>query len=369
VNPEVFIVGSAWQTVPGDTDLQLDELTFEVTSAALHSAGVPRGHVGLSIISSLDLNDGRSISNALTAPAAAGYLNEELRVEGDAMAALYVALAALVAGQVDTAVVVGMHVPEIASSDEADLRRFREQVSSYTFDAHLDRPVGMTGNVTLGLHASSRLQDGSVTREELAARTAADIGRGTAGRGVRPAASAEDVLGSAKVVEPLTELMLPAETAGAGAVVLSAGVPGRRAPRKQARVTGWGMATAPATAQPEWLATPGAATARAADDAYRVAGIERPAERVASVELTDLSPALTPELVEALRLSDLPDGRVNPSGGVRANHPGIANGLLRVIEATEGLAAGDGDVAVAHTTDDLMGLVSSTASVLVLERA
>ena len=366
---EVFVVGSAWQTVPTDTDQQLDELTFDVTSAALRSAGVPRHQVGLSVISSLDLNDGRSISNALTAPAAAGYLNAELRVEGDATAALLLALAALLAGQVDTAVVVGVHVPEIATSAEQELRRFREHISSYTFDAHIDRPVGMTSHVTLGLHAAARLGNGSVAIDELASRTAGDTVRGAARRGVRPALTAEDVLASPAVVDPLTEPMLPAASAGVGAVVLSAGVLGRRAPRVQARVTGWGTATAPATANPDWLADPGAATRRAATDAYRRAGIDRPAEQVGALELTDLTPALTPELLTALGLEALEQDRVSPSGGVRANHPGIANGLLRVIEACESLTSADRPGAVAHAMDDLMGLVSSTSTVLVLEQA
>ena len=74
MSTEIFVVGSSWRNVPEDTDLQLDELVFEAVSEALRSAGITRHQVGISIISSLDLYDGRSISNALTAPAAAGYL-------------------------------------------------------------------------------------------------------------------------------------------------------------------------------------------------------------------------------------------------------------------------------------------------------
>jgi hypothetical protein len=363
---DALVLGSAWSNIPSDTDLQLDEIVFDVTSRALRSAGVLRHHVQLSVISSLDLYDGRAISNAFTAPAAAGYLNEEHRVEGDAMGALLSAIAALAAGQVECAVVVGLHVPEIGTSDEREVRRLREKVSSYTFDAHLDRPVGMTGEVTLGLHASSRVQAGLADLDEMSARSAADATRGAARRGVRKAVDADGVRSSTPIVDPLTELMLPASSAGAGAVVLSADVLGRRSPRPQARITGWGMATSGGVSQSSWLERPAAATGRAADQAYVRAGLVDASEQVDLVELSDLSPALSGELLAALRLEHLDPEQVNPSGGVRANHPGIANGLLRVIEASEAVSEGAG-CAVAHGMDDLCGLVSSTASVVVLE--
>lgn len=372
MSTEVFVVGSSWRNVPGDTDLQLDELVFGAVSEALRSAGIPRHQVGMSVISSLDLYDGRSISNALTAPAAAGYLGEEVRIEGDVMAATYVALAALMANQVDVAVVTGLHVPEIATSEERRLSRFREQISNYTFDAHLDRPIGLTSEVTLGMHAASRMQSGQADLAEMAARTAADISRGSTGRGVRPAASAHDVSAAPTVVAPLTELMLPAASTGVGTIVLAADVVARRSLRPLARVTGWGMATAPRSSSPEWLDEPAAATKRAAEQAYALAGITSAAEQIDLIEMTDLTPALSAELLAALAFGDASPDRVNPSGGVRANFPGIANGALRLIEAAEAVSRGgdrigDKKRSVAHSMDDLCGLVSSTATVLVLE--
>ncbi|WP_214103367.1 hypothetical protein [Acrocarpospora catenulata] len=367
MTPDLYVVGSAWRTVGDDTDLQLDELVFECCSAALRDAGVRRHQIGLAITSSLDLYDARSISNALTAPAAAGYLNDELRVEGDASAALLVALAGLAGGAVDFAIVAGIHVPEIGGLAERAVRRLDQHVSSYTFDAHLDRPVGMTSSVTLGLHAAERIDAGQARFEELAAATAAEITRGAARRGTRPAVTAAEVAAAPMAVAPLTELMLPAASAGVGAVVLAAGVSARRCPRPRARIAGWGSATAPATANPGWLADPGAATAVARTRAYAMAGLDHPAEQVGSVELTDLSPALSAEIRSALDLDGLDAPRINRSGGVRANYPGIANGLLRVVETLDNLADDHGGVAVVHAADDLCGLVSSTVNVLVLE--
>lgn len=363
MSDDVYVVGSAWRNVGSDCDQQLDELVFDVASAALRSAGATRHQVDVSIISSLDLYDGRSISNALTAPAAAGYLNDEFRVEGDAMAALIFGIATLLSGQADTALVTGLHIPEIGTSDEFAIGRFREKVSSYTFDAHLDRPVGMTSEVTLGMHAGSRVASGAAELPGMAAQCAAEITIGAARRGTRPAATAQDVLDSAPVVGPLTTLMLPAASAGLGAVVLSIGATGRRYPGAKAKVAGWGWATSHATSQPEWIADPAAATRRAAEQAYQRAQAD-PAQ-IAAAEVTDLSPCLTAEIAAALRLPSRDPLSRNRSGGVRSNYPGIANGLLRLIELTDTIAEGpDHMLGVAHSVDDLCGLISSTASVL-----
>lgn len=365
---DLYVVGSAWSPITDGGRDQLDEIVFDAAARALKDAGVRRHQIGLSVTSSLDLYDARSISSALTAPAAAGYLTDELRVEGDSGAAFLLAAAGLAAGSTEYAMVVAIHVPEVGSTAEADVRRLDSQVSSYTFDSHLDRPVGMTGLVTLGLHASRRMDDGVVTFDELAERTATDITRGARLRGSRPAVDAAGVGASPLATSPLTELMLPAASAGVAVTVLSVGVAGRRSRNPLARIAGWGKATSPATSNPEWLDAPYAATAKARRSAYRLAGLRSPAESVDFVEMADLSPALSPELLTALALDGLADERVNPSGGVRSNHPGIAGGLLRVIDASERLASDpDARRAVVHTTDDLCGLVSSTSTVLVLE--
>ncbi|MCK8671574.1 hypothetical protein M1M07_10635 [Rhodococcus sp. HM1] len=368
MNDDLYVVGAAWSDVSDDTDLQLDEAVFASCSEALRNAGIRRHQVGFSVTSSLDLYDARSISNALTAPAAAAYLGDEVRVEGDVSNSIMLASATLASGSVDFAIVVAVHVPEIGSVAEQDVAKLREHVSSYTFDSHLDRPVGMTSNVTLGLHAASLLDDGAVDWAEMTERTAGDINRGARrSRPRRGPVSAADVAQSPMAVAPLTQLMLPASSAGVGALILGLGVSARRCPQPLARLTGWGTATSRNSSDPRWLSDPSEAARTARERAYARADITDPASQVGSVEMTDLSPALSPSLLKALDLESLPGDRVNPSGGVRSNYPGIANGMLRVIEATDNLASGIEGAAVVHAADDLCGLVTSTSNVLVLE--
>jgi len=368
MNDDIYVVGSAWSDVSGETDLQLDEAVFATCSEALRSAGLRRHQVGFSVTSSLDLYDARSISNALTAPAAAAYLGDEVRVEGDVSNSILLAGAHLAAGSAEFAIIVAVHVPEVGSTDESAIRGLHEHVSSYTFDSHMDRPVGMTSSVTMGMHASSRLDQGTVEWEELAERTARDINRGAdRPRGRRGPVTVADVENSPVTVAPLTQLMLPASSASVGAMIVGLGVAARRCPRPLARISGWGSATSRSTSDPQWLSNPGEAAAAARKRAYERAGITAPASQVETVEMTDLSPALSSEILTALDLSSLPTEGVNPSGGVRSSHPGIANGMLRVIEATDNLKSGNGGAAVVHAADDLCGLVTSTSNVLVLE--
>lgn len=366
---EIYLTGAFWLSVEDHSDLQLDEAVFEATSAALKDAGVRRHQVDLSITSSLDLYDGRSISTALTAGAAAGYLGEETRVEGDSSAAFHVAASGIAANQADVAVVVAVNMPEVGSSAESAVRGLREQVSSYTFDSHFDRPVGMSSAVTLGLHAARCLDEGQGTAAGYAAAVAREIGLGAnKGRSSRAAVNAVDVLAAPTYAHPLTDLMMPAEAAGVGVIVLGGNVLGRRSPRVRARLAGWGSATGLATTNPLWLLDPAGAAKRAAADAYRRAGLASGAE-IGYAEITDLSPSMTAPLRIALGIEHLAPEKVNRHGGVRSVHPGIAGGVLRLIEATEAMAAGesDGRPVVVHGTDDLMGLVSATASVTVLE--
>lgn len=364
---EIYLIGASWLKLEDDTELQLDEAVFEAASAALRDAGVKRHQVELSVTSSLDLNDGRSISNALTANAAAGYLNDETRIEGDASAAFLVAAAGVASNNADVAIIVAINAPEAGTTSERGVRRLREQVSSYTFDSHFDRPVGMSAAATFGMHASGSVERGETTIDELAEATAREIERGlSSGRSSRRSSDAAAVLASGQAASPLTELMLPAENAGVGVMVIAGGVVGRRSARVRARLAGFGSATGLPSTNPAWIREPTEAARRAANAAYARAGID-PAS-IGYAEITDLSPSITGPLRRALAIEHLAEDKVNRHGGVRSSHPGVASGLLRLIEASEAIVDGESEgPVVVHATDDLMGLVSSTHSVMVLE--
>lgn len=357
---------------------RLDELVFEASRAALHEAGVAANEVGFSSISSLDLYDGRSISNGIISPAAAGYLTSEMRIELDSSSALMAAIATIHARQTELALVVAVHAPETTALTPPQLRSFTDKVSSYTFDPHFTRPLGLCATSALALHAAAAIEDGRTSREAMAAAAAAAIGRGAQGSWAgRGAVTAEDILAEDIVAWPLSESMLPAESMGAVAVVLATESRARRTRGPIAWLTGWGAATTRAIIDPLWVHDPFSTTAEASRYALRQAGVTNFGDDVDLVELTAFTPALIDDARQALGVpADYDEDRINLHGGVLSNFPGFANGALRLSQAARWLQAGQGVAgrgrpsrAVVHSMDNLMGPIASSAATIVLEAA
>jgi acetyl-CoA acetyltransferase len=367
----VHVVGLAATPFRLEHDAMPDELVFDVVRAALRECGLRKQDSGLSVLASMDVLDGRSISSGLSTGAAGGYLNDSYRVEGDSGVAVLAAAHAVAAGDVDVAIAVGVHNPETCSADP-DLRRaFLAQVSNLAFEPHVDRPVGLTSEVVYGLHAAHQLRRGLTSMEELADLAAAEITRGAGlRRSVRNASvSREDVLASPASAWPLHELMLPAHSTGAVAVVLASPARAGRSLGRSARLTGFGHATGRYTGTGQWLDDAVAPTRRAAAMAYAHAGLgSRPAADL--VELSAASPALHAAYLEALGLAHtVPAERINASGGLRSNYPGLANGALRLLECVEQLDRLGARRAVSHSVDTITGTVSEDVTVMVVEAA
>ncbi|GAC1593646.1 MAG: thiolase domain-containing protein [Acidimicrobiales bacterium] len=363
----VAVLAIATTALRDESDAVLDELVFDATSQALSEAGVRKHEVGISITASLDAYDGRSISSGLTNAAAGGYLNQSYRVEGDMGQAIIAAAQAIAAGDVELALAVGVYNPEVSERDPQERRRFLQQISHLAFEPHADRPVGLHGDAVLAMHAGRRLDRDELSLADLAEHASAEISQG-AGRppARRHATSAEQVLASPLLADPLRELMMPAESTGAIAVVLSSVPRGRRAARARALLSGWGQGGGGTTSPGQWLVDPGSSTRRAAGEAMRRAGIEPSALDV--VELTSATPALHGELLVALGATHLPIERINPSGGARSCWPGIANGGLRLLEAVTWLEENEHrGRALVHSADLLTGSVVDSPTVLALE--
>ena len=357
---------------------RLDEVVFEASRAALSQAGVAATEVGYSAIASLDLYDGRTISNGIISPAAAGYLTSEMRFELDSSTALVAAAATILARQTELALVVAVHTPETRDTTTAQLRAFADKVSSYTFEPHFTRPLGLSATSALAMHAAAAIEDGRTSREAMAAAAATAIGRGAkhswAGRGAR---TAKDILAEDIVAWPLSESMLPAESMGAVAVLFATESRARRTRGTLAWLTGWGSATTRALTDPLWVRDPFSTTGEATRRALRQAGVADIGEGIDLVELTAFTPALEADARQAL---GVPEGfhaeRINPAGGVLSTFPGFANGILRVTQATRWLQAQAGNTtqgrpgrALVHSMDNLMGPIASSAATIVLEAA
>jgi acetyl-CoA acetyltransferase len=366
----VHVVGVATTPFEPEQDAMLDELVFDVVQRALREAGLRKQDAGLAVTASMDVLDARSISSGLTVNASGGYLNDSYRVEGDSGLAIAAAAQAVAAGDVEVAIAVGVHNPEIRSADDKVRLDFLEQVSNLAFEPHIDRAVGLSAHTVYGLQAAGALE-GDASVEDWAELAAAEISRGSG----RPRAArrvpvtAVDVLASASVNGPLVELMLPAHATGAVAVVLASPARAGRCVGRSARITGIGHATGGYTWDGSWLTDPGAPTRRAADHAFGLAGLGRTDERVAAAEVSAPTPALHAPYLAALGLTSS-EGRINDSGGLRSCYPGLANGGLRLLEVIDQVERlGDDAVGVAHSVDTITGTVSEDVTVTIVEVA
>lgn len=368
----VHVAGIATTSWLPEHNAVVDELVYHAVSEALDAASINRHEIGLTVTASMDLYDGRSISSGLTNSASGGYLKDSYRLESDVGTAIIAAAQAIASGDVDVAVAVGAYNPE-TSATGTDRQLFLEQLSNFAFDAHFARPVGLTAAASYGMHASWALSEQKTTLNRLAELAAREIGvAASSPRSMRTSSvTAADVLASHPVATPLTELMLPAYSTGAAAVVLASPARAARASSRGAIITGVGHATGAYLESTEWLRNPEASTARAAAAAYRTAGIANPADTVGLVEFTAPSIALYQPLLDALGVNkNLDHGFINPSGGAAANYPGLANGVLRLLEVVERLEdQSDRRTGVVHSVDTITGTAALDSTVLVVEGA
>lgn len=368
----VHVVGMAATPFLPEHDAMLDELVFDVVFRGLKEAGLRKQEVGLSVLASLDVVDGRSISAGLTTAATGGYLADAFRVEGDSGVAICAAAEAIAAGDAEVSVAVVVHNPETRSHDADQRNQFAAQVSNLAFEPHFDRPVGLTADVALALQAGHLVNSGEVSVHELADLAAAEINRGAnRARSVRrEQVRADEVLSSTPVAWPLHELMMPAASTGAIAIVLASPARAGRCLGRDARITGLGHATGPYTWSGSWLADPAATTRHAIQSALATASLSAGDFAPAVVEATALTPALHGPILAALGFGGESGADVNPSGGVRANYPGLANGALRLLEVIEHLQDHpNGSVGIAHSVDAITGPVSDDVTAFVVEAA
>ena len=355
--PVIIGVGSA----PASTDdVAIDEFAFAAAADALRDAGVTKSDVDLSLVASIDVYDGQSMSNGITTPAAGGWLAHEYRLENDSGVALIAAAAAIKAGDAEIALVVGLHWP----ATDADPLRFDAEATSLCFEPQYERPLGISAASLVGLHAAHQIASGTTTLDALGQTTVRELGR----RGVT--VDVAEVFAAEPVAWPLTRLMLPeVETAAVG-IVLASPQRARLCRRRRAVIAGHGISNGGALSTNEWLTEPDASTRRAAQQAYARAGLDDPGEMIDVVELTAPSAALIGPMRTALGVAELDDRLINPGCGALGGSAGAATGAVRVADALHWLDhyGHAGSRAVAHSVDGLTGTVAATTTVHVLER-
>jgi acetyl-CoA C-acetyltransferase len=363
-----------------NTTQRFQGMAWEVVRSLLAQTGLDfaeDGGIDTVVSVSDDVYDARTISdNAMSDVLGAHYRCEE-KVAQDGAQAVYYATAAILSGHTDLVLVVG-HCKESQSQS-------RNMVTHLSFDPFYTRPLGLDGPAAAGLQARAYMASAQLGERQLA-QIVARARRLAAQRPHQREISAvaeEEVLGSPLWADPLRELHCHPVTDGAVGLILASE---ERTPTL--------------CATPVWVAGLGncmdsfflgerelhrsAALRRAAERAYRRAGIAEPTGAFDVVEVSDPYAHQQPLWLEGLGLC--PEGgggrlvdeggldrlHVNLSGGTLGGCPLILGGLTRVAEAALQLRgeAGPGQLpdprrALAHGT---MGPAGQFHSVVILER-
>jgi hypothetical protein len=300
--PTVSVHGVGFARSPSPEALNLTELVFEASAAALADAGLRRADIDGVCLAASDQLDGRAISSMQLAGPAGGFLKDEIKVGDDGALAFATAVLRIEAGA-DRRVLAVSWTKESESSLAMALGVNAEPV--YT------RPAGLHP-----LAAEAAVTASFIDRAGLPA----------------PEGPASDFF-----CWPLRHSDLPSPTDAAVALVLCEG-PG---PVEVAGLA-WGTEVPDPTAR---RLTPEAAVAEVAGRASAEAGIV--IDGSVPIETTDRTPYRLAMTLAGLGLDA--NANVNPSGGLRVSNPVYAAGLERVAHAALAVRGG-APVAVAHSS-------------------
>ncbi len=326
-------------------------MAFDVVESLLADTGLDfseDGGIGTAISVSDDVFDARTISdNAMTDVLGAHYRCEE-KVAQEGVQAVYYGLAAIRSGHADLVLVVG-HCKESQPAS-------RNQVTHLAFDPFYTRPVGLDFCAAAGLQAQAYAARSGVTDEQLARvvvrarERAADNDRT---QEVEPV-TVQDVLDSPMLADPIRELHAYPVSDGAVGLILAAEERASQLCDRPVWITGVGNCMDSFFLGDRDLA-PSFSLTRAAERAYRRAGITDPGSAFDVVELSDQYAYQHPMWAEGLGLCDDGGGggwldaggpersRTNPSGGMLAGNPLILGGLVRTAEVALQLMGRAGD--------------------------
>lgn len=331
------------------------DVAHDAARDALADAGLSKGDLDSVVLAGLDLECGRTISNMYAAPAAGGYMKDEIRVADDGLLALALAWMRVASGLFDTTMVLAY-----GQSSETH----PERLANLVFDPVLERDLGMGRLLPLALSA------GAYEAATPRAREAADAlaaRRRAAAKAAGPEALPARPVVAGWAAPPILRAHVAPLCDGAAAVILQAGEVARRGRQVPVELRAVGWACESGELGRRDLARSDAAE-RAARMAYERAGagpadvafaeVHSPTPWQEMIALEALGLALrgrAPEAVLADRLGPSGTTRVNVTGGSFAGEASVASGMYRFARCVRAIRAGDAPLALAHSASGPAG--------------
>ena len=382
MSERVALVGIGYTAFrPTSPGVSYKELMFEAATKAYADCGYdPRSDIDSFICCSEDFHEGTGIFDEYVPDQIGGALRPVHTISGDGLQGLAAAFMLIRTG-IAEAVTVEAHSKASNMLDPLE-------VQALALDPIFVRPLDANPHFVAGLEMHAYLRASGASREACAGVVAKNRANAlfnpVAAYGA--ALSPEDVLDSEPAFEPLRRLEMSGPADGAVVLVLASEERALRARSKPVWVSGVGWCTeANALDSRDWTGAPYAR--RAAEMAYKAAGINDPAREIDFAEVDDTYSYKELQHLEAVGLFEkgkaaratldgatARDGRlpVNVSGGsLGVGHLLEATGLAKVVEAALQLRGQAGPRQVSRARRGLVmswrGVPTATGAVAVLE--
>lgn len=316
---------------------RMQGLVWEVVKQVKEQVGLPFGTDGIegAVTVSDDLFDARTISdNAITDVVGAHFLGEE-KVAADGAQGVYYAAANILSGHHDCMLLVG-HSKESQSAS-------RNQITHLAFDPFYTRPIGMDYVVAAALQAQAYMHRSGVTEEQLAevvVKSREWAAKNPYAQEQTPL-TVEEVLASPYLADPIREKFIYPVSDGAVAMIVASEEKAKQLTDKPVWITGLGNCYDTFYLGERDLGG-NFALEKAAERAYRMAGVNNPASDFDVVEITSHYAHQTPQYAEGiglcgngaewLKAGGIEQHKVNRSGGMLAGNPQMLGGLARAAE-------------------------------------
>ena len=335
---------------PNKWQQRMQGLVWEVVKDVRDQVGIPFGPDGIeaAITCSDDLFDARTISdNAITDVVGAHYQGEE-KCPGDGSQAVYYAASNILSGHHDVVLCVG-HSKESQGAS-------RNQVTHLAFDPFFTRPVGLDYVAAAGMQARAYMANSGVTDEHLAdvvVHSREWAAKNPFALDQQPVTK-EEVLASPLVADPIREKHIYPVSDGAVAFIIASEQRAKDLCDNPVWITGLGNCYDTFYLGERDLGG-NFSLDRAAERAYKMAGITDVASQVDVVEIADQYAHHVPQVAEGLGLCEAGGGgawldaggleknKVNRSGGMLAGNPLMLGGMTRVAECALQLRGEAGD--------------------------
>ncbi len=346
------------------------ELVYEAVSLALEDAGIEMDEIDNVITTSNDFWDGRTISCMPIGGVSGGHDKNISCVEGDGTFGTFYGFTRILSGNYGTT---------LLTAHSKGSESISHLITNAAFDPIHSRALGLDMITACALQARKYMNRYGITEEDCARVSVKNHRNAQANPNAQlpMEITVDDVMQSRKIAEPLKLYDISPVSDGASCVILASEERAKKTAKQPVWLKGVSFC-ADAYQLGDRDLSECKALEKAAEGAYKMAGIKNPKEEIDVAEIYDAFSYQELMWTEGLGFCEKGDGGklvssgaterggdipVNSSGGLLSGHPVIAAGMIRMIEAARQIRGEAGEMqvkddvatALAHGVNGLCG--------------